>query len=79
MFLAGVFLAFVFGIFVFMLTKRLISKEKKKMINKVIKEYNFKNNLKFEIRSPNNEFKSNPDQLVISKKSLININSLLYY
>ena len=29
----------IFGIFVFMLTKKLISKEKKRMINKVIKEY----------------------------------------
>ena len=29
----------IFGIFVFMLTKGLISKEKKKIINKVIKEY----------------------------------------
>ena len=29
----------IFGIFVFMLTKRLISKEKNKIINQVIKEY----------------------------------------
>ena len=52
------------------------------MFEKVIKEYNFKKSLKFEIRSSNNAFKSNPDQVVISKKSLIKKNeqnSLRYF
>ena len=57
-------------------------KSELEMFEKVIKEYNFKKSLKFEIRVSNNEFKANPDQVVISRNSLIKKNeqnSLRYF